>query len=173
LIPRDDDFDRINLKGLRSAYPGVFDKAQFVGVGTGWRATIHEFLEAAMPLGAFEVLELKEKFGALRIWLLIDGLDQVAEHDIRLLQMLCEERARHRCEICGQAAHIRTPPPDNPQFAWWRCRCDQHATEEQRNWPVPSRPNYRQLEGQFNIYDPVADVMTPTETPDRWKKDRI
>lgn len=169
------DFPRIQLTDLRTRYPGLFDEAQYVGVGVGWLPTIEEFLKTATALVApwqgtspgfsgavIRVDEMTEKMGQLRMSVFLEGLPQEIVDYVRYAQILAHERTGFRCEVCGRRAR-RVTIPEGSQ-GWLQARCDEHMSEEQRAWPEPTRNVHRPYRGRWLVYDQHADVLIEKET---------
>ncbi|MEZ0003249.1 hypothetical protein [Sinorhizobium fredii] len=161
-----DEFPRIKLDDLQSGYPGVFDSARYVDVGIGWLSLIQEFVEEALlPDASLTVHELKEKWGTLRIWC---DTPVVAA---RLAKGKAEMKSAFTCEACGAEGFVRRPPPG--RYAWWRCLCDEHASEDQRSWPrrdVGKMTGMMQCEGQWYQYNRDLDDMVPSDPPEGWSR---
>ncbi|KQQ72456.1 hypothetical protein ASF70_13090 [Rhizobium sp. Leaf321] len=155
-----EDIPRLKLDNLRERWPGIFEQARYVDVGVGWLPLIEDFLAS----GVSTVVELKEKFGGLRI----DCFDD--EPHQQLAKVLAEERSLWRCEVCGEPGFVRRPP--SPTFAWWACRCDSHATSDQLAWPQhPSvdRLRLRHVGDGWFRYDLETDALVEAEPLERWK----
>lgn len=164
-----DDFPRIKKSDLVEEFPGVFDSARYVDVGIGWIQLVREFVAEALPHDpSLAVLEMKEKWGGLRIW---TDTPVVAA---RLAKGRAEIKSGMTCEVCGEEGELRRPP--RGQYAWWRCLCDDHASPDQRSWGARREgPLYgtMQVAGQWYRYDRATDSMIPTETPSRFTHDDI
>lgn len=158
------DFPRIKLDDLRADFPGVFDGARWVDVGIGWLPLIREFVEEAQRHDPqLVVYELKEKWGCLRIWSDTDVLEA------RLAKGMAEIKSAMTCEVCGAEGYVRRPPPG--RWSWWRCLCDEHASEDQRSWPRrdPGRmTGMMQCHGEWYRYDRDLDEMVPSDPPVGW-----
>ncbi|AVA21955.1 hypothetical protein NXC24_CH02318 [Rhizobium sp. NXC24] len=162
-----DDFPRIKSDDLVADFPGVFDSARYVDVGIGWLPLVRDFVREALPHDPQLVVhELKEKFGSLRIWCDTEVLPS------RLAKAKAEFKSSLTCEVCGSEGFVRRPPAD--RFAWWRCLCDEHASEDQRSWPrrdVGRMTGMMQTrDGQWYRYDRDADKMVPSEPPEGWSR---
>lgn len=158
-----DEFPRIKRADLVDDYPGVFDGAKYVDVGIGWLSLVREFVVEALPHdSSLTVLEIKEKFGSMRIWCDTDI------REARLAKGKAEIKSGMTCEICGDEGFIRRPPPD--RMSWWRCLCDEHASEDQRSWGTRAvGPMYgtMQIVGDWYRYDAKSDSMVPCDPPAR------
>lgn len=161
----DSDFPRIKHDDLVADYPGVFDSARYVDVGIGWLGLVRDFVNEALPHDpSLEVLEIKEKWGSMRIWA---DTDVVAA---RLAKGKAESKSGHVCEVCGEPGYVRRPPPG--RYAWWRCLCDEHASPDQRSWPrrdIGALIGTMQVGGQWYRYDHDTDSMVPIPTPERFR----
>ena len=159
------DFPRIKLDDLREDFPGVFDGARYVDVGVGWLPLVRAFVEEALPHDpSLAVLEMKEKWGGLRLWCDTPVLEA------RLAKGKAEIKSGHVCEVCGADGYVRRPPPG--RYAWWRCLCDEHASPDQRSWPrrdVGALSGQMQVCGQWYQYDRDSDSMIEIETPERFR----
>lgn len=157
-----DEFPRIKRDDLITDMPGVFDAALYVDVGIGWLGLVCDFVREALPHDpSLEVLEIKEKWGSLRIWTDTPVLEA------KLAKGKAEIKSSLVCEICGEPGFVRRPPPG--RMAWWRCRCDEHASEDQREWP---RREYGALGGMMQVrgvwyrFDEATDSMVETAAPE-------
>jgi hypothetical protein len=158
------DFPRIKKDDLVAEFPGVFDTATYVDVGIGWLGLVRAFVLEALPHDpALCVHELKEKWASLRIWCNTDVLGA------RLAKGKAEIKSGYACEVCGAAGFVRRPPPD--RMAWWRCLCDDHASEDQRSWGERHRESdgTMQVGGNWYRYNDVTDSMVPSEPPERFR----
>ena len=90
----------------------------------GWFNILWRLCEGLEPLAAalekqterpFEVLQVKEKFGALRFYV------NHANDDIRLRIETAQLESFRTCEICGQPGTLR-------EGGWIKTLCDEHAT---------------------------------------------
>lgn len=108
------------------------------------------------------VVDIKEKWGSLRVWVVTEGLILKQESDAVLAKYLAEERSRFTCEVCGKPGLIRKPP--TPRFAWLRCLCDEHSTAEMvETWTPDRRQIRRPHRGVAYVYDSVSDRMRVDE----------
>lgn len=81
-------------------------------------------------------------------------------------------KSGYTCEVCGAEGFVRRPPPG--KWSWWRCLCDEHASEDQRSWP---RPKESRMGGMMQTrdrqryrYDRDLDEMVPSEPPEGWSR---
>lgn len=159
------EIPRIKLSDLQQDYPGVFEAALHVDVGVGWLGIIRDFLMTALPLDPMlEILELKEKYGGLRIW--CDSDIEV----VRLAKAKAQLKSLHICEVCSQPGSVRIPPSGSRGCAWWRCVCDEHVSEDQLSWPQPPARRLNdmtQVHGNWYRYDAQRDELLPCAPPQR------
>jgi hypothetical protein len=87
-------------------------------VGPGWRELVVTACRAAQERGA-TILQVKEKFGTLRIYHMAPGGIAVPEID------QAERDSRYLCERCGQPGKLRE------NHGWLSTRCEQCWTEEE------------------------------------------
>ena len=94
--------------------------------GDGWFDILWRLCEELEPLVAeleqaagcqFEVLQVKEKFGGLRVYV------NNANDAIRQRLESSEQESLHTCEVCGQPGKLR-------DGSWIKTLCDQHACVE-------------------------------------------
>lgn len=158
----DHDFPRIQKADLVADHSGVFDAAKYVDVGVGWLPLVRDFVAEALPHDpSLSVFELKEKWGGLRIWCDTPVLAA------RLAKGKAEIKSSLVCEVCGEPGYVRRPPPG--RNAWWRCRCDEHASPDQRSWPrreFGALSGMMQVRGQWYRYDEASDSIVETAAPE-------
>ena len=115
-------------------------------VGPGWRPLLHE-LHAQLAGFRYEALQVKEKWGILRVYISVDG-EEHAAFDITIpgagtltgrgkgsdtwdramvLVLAAEGKSRVICEDCGEPGVLRT------DRSWLRTLCDACNT---RNSPL-------------------------------------
>ena len=112
----------INLeKQIRQKYPPYwFDKFYGFECGKGWFQTIDEllanFYEIVRDEPTFRILQIKEKFGDLRVY--FSSKDFLNE--LNAAERNARAKVAEICDICGDKGYLRT---DN----WYAVRCDLHA----------------------------------------------
>jgi len=91
----------------------------------GWFDILWRLCEDLEPLVAafeqasgsqFEVLQVKEKFGGLRVYV------NDANDAIRLRIETAVHESFHTCELCGRAGELR-------EDSWIKTLCDEHETK--------------------------------------------
>jgi alkylation response protein AidB-like acyl-CoA dehydrogenase len=117
--------DELNEALVRD-FPRLFKEQPYVFCGDGWEPLIREAaqkiealmdkipkeeLEQALADGAFQAMQIKEKFGTMRFYLssATDEMWKVAEEAERKSQAVCEE--------CGVAGSLRNG-------GWLKTLCD-------------------------------------------------
>ncbi|MDB5670961.1 MAG: hypothetical protein JWO25_1920 [Alphaproteobacteria bacterium] len=112
---------------VREGYPEV---------GDGWRDLVETAvgrIAAAVtgtPDGALKILQIKTKFGSLRLYWRSDGLSRVQNAAVVEAVDLAEARSACTCEICGSEGG---PWSDH---GWMLTACAEHA----RGRPLAVRP---------------------------------
>lgn len=96
-------------------------------VGDGWRRILEracERLEQALasePSAEAVIIEIKQKYGSLRLHVSTAGTSPDADAAVALAIDLAEARPEHVCETCGD--------PGRPwsRQGWLQTRCDRHG----------------------------------------------
>ena len=90
----------------------------------GWHdlvvETIDAMVEAVKPDGKFRVLQIKEKFGGLRIYTFDARLSAIAH--------AAEERSYTICETCGAPGEL------GDDDGWYRTACPRHRSPHWTSW---------------------------------------
>ena len=138
----DDEFDQA-AEGIRRKYAALVPPNMPFEVEGGWLPLIDEglgkmedFLGAEGWLGVITVRQIKEKFGALRVYARpdhhSDWPDNVAEGIMRIRGEILA-RSAHICEMCGRPGEIRVIQH------YHQCLCEEHAAKRQQwadaGWP--------------------------------------
>lgn len=95
-------------------------------MGDGWRAILEQLcadLEnqvKADKIEEFSVVQIKEKFGGLRVYCSYEGK---VNDRVRELVRNAEKMSDTTCEVCGKTGEIRLPK-DEPY--WYKCCCMAH-----------------------------------------------
>lgn len=87
---------------------------QFLGLGIprGWRPLVEGFMDSVAGTD-FKAVQIKEKFGGLRIY----GNGPVTAQYSKAI-----EKASHTCAICGEEGELRNT-------SWMTVLCDKHYEE--------------------------------------------
>jgi hypothetical protein len=125
-------------KRMVAAYPELF--TEIVGrelrisaqpyVGDGWEDTLaravvrFEAAKASSPGAKITILQIKEKFGGLRIYLSTSGLSESAKQQVDRAVFLAECRAACTCETCGERGRLWSGD------GWLVTSCDAHGRGE-------------------------------------------
>lgn len=110
---------------LFDKYPLTFAKTQDFCCGEGWRGLLTDLCDTLEPLlESFPederpyAVQVKEKFGGLRFYMMGSSLEMEAAIDI------AEERALKTCEVCGA-------PGQPNESGWISVRCIPCRTKQQ------------------------------------------
>jgi hypothetical protein len=85
-----------------------------MSVGPGWHGLVDELFDLAEKEN-FQVAQVKEKFGSLRIY-----ADFLKQGQDKILSDL-ERRSANMCEICGKAGEMIS------RGGWVKTRCKDHV----------------------------------------------
>lgn len=90
----------------------------------GWLPIIEELFDkitALKPSRNFEVVQVKEKYAGLRVYVFnsTEAIDKLIDE--------YEDKSYHICEICGEAGEVRE------NHKWYKTLCDRHNKEWQEN----------------------------------------
>jgi hypothetical protein len=104
--------------------------ASYFGVGRGWSKLLENLLivfQAAHERGLdVEILQVKEKFGALRVYYHVKNLSKLdpeqKELADRLRELVSDAAAQSKliCDVCGASGQLRDKD-------WTVTRCDDHV----------------------------------------------
>ena len=100
-------------------------------VGDGWYSILIEafrkisetFVDNNVPLEEFTLLDIKEKFGGLRIY--YGSLPDVVFYDVEAAVVEAENQSYSTCEECGKPGSLR-------KVGWMKTLCDAHANKYNR-----------------------------------------
>ena len=115
-------------------------------VGDGWRDLVELALTriagaaATQPPGALRVVQIKEKFGTLRLYLDFPVPSAVAARVTEAVE-LAEARSACTCETCGAVGRLWSFD------GYLHTACDRHG----RGRPVPVRPGREYLRIEWRI----------------------
>jgi hypothetical protein len=96
-------------------------------VGDGWRELVEIAASriaaamAAAPNGSLQVVQIKEKFGTLRLYRHSNGLSDAVENAVRDAIALAEARSACTCEVCGAEGRLYSSD------GWLATACAEHA----------------------------------------------
>ena len=111
-----------HIGGIKSAYRLDLEPSTerySVGVGNGWLGIIQRLFETLIKLGwNREVLQIKEKFGGLRIY-----LNDVPENYYHFIEQ-AEKDSYEICEVCGE------PGEQSKINGWIFTLCEEHRDEK-------------------------------------------
>lgn len=138
----------------------------------GWRSIVEtacarlEAAIAAEPDAELVVLDMKEKYGGLRLSISAYGLSPEAGDRATLAVDLAEARSVHVCDTCGGPGRLRE------RGGWYATRCEEHADGH-----VPVRARHPGLEittryvdgravSTARRYVAATDSFVPAPVPD-------
>jgi hypothetical protein len=111
-----------HIGGIKSAYRLDLEPSTerySVGVGNGWLGIIQRLFETLIKLGwNREVLQIKEKFGGLRLY-----LNDVPENYYHFIEQ-AEKDSYEICEVCGE------PGEQSKINGWIFALCEEHRDEK-------------------------------------------
>lgn len=111
-------------------------------VGAGWK-TILETLGSQMErvLGEIPpppVLQVKEKFGGLRVYLGPSGLPKEITGALYLLVDFAESLSFRTCEECGEMKNVETRVRKNVAYSSWvKTLCEEHHAQRDAGERIP------------------------------------
>lgn len=136
----------------------------------GWVGILDEYFSVVdrvlPPVAVYELRQVKEKLGALRIYSRSDGVDDYYERAVSHARMLAEARSYHVCELCGR------PGRWSNRRGYLTTVCEEHAVRDgYRAEPCESDEGnvYRDEIGKWWRYDPELDAFIETEVP-QWAR---
>jgi hypothetical protein len=119
---------------LSQDYPYLFydgEPYDFSGeIGRGWHdlcimafgEIVDAYIEYGVDLSEFCLLQIKEKFGGLRIY--VGGMDAELHDAVAEIINEAESASFKICEVCGEPGYPRNG-------AWIKTLCDKHANQEE------------------------------------------
>jgi hypothetical protein len=149
----------------RSTTPG------WPAVGDGWRELVETAVGriadavAAAPAGSLQIVQVKEKFGALRLYWQSTGLSDEIKNAVEEAVALASARSACTCEFCGKEGRLHN------RGGWLATACSEHAKGD----AVASRPGRENLHivrtidaGRIRIlscrrYDRATDSFTDVD----------
>ncbi|NYT60285.1 hypothetical protein H0A65_15300 [Alcaligenaceae bacterium] len=124
--------ERARLDTLHTTYPRVFSTGPLTWGfehGDGWSdliaalcANINEILESE-PDASMQVKQAKEKFGTLRFYYRLNGVNDDVGMRVRRTVALAEKASGCICERCGCLATLRA------EAGWWSTLCTSCRTD--------------------------------------------
>lgn len=123
----------------------------YIEVGEGWYPLIYEMMrlmnQRLDKQNEIIFLQIKEKFGALRVYHSADGIH-------RLVSDLAERRSSRVCEICGEIGQ-----PFSPK-GWVKTLCEHHQNTPPNNLFIAFEDVYQICKTfRFEVSD-MAHVLT-------------
>lgn len=141
------------------------------GIPEGWRSIVEslcERLSAAIADDAeaeVALLDMKEKYGGLRLTVSTLGLSEHASEAVGLALDLAEARSTRTCELCGERARLMQ------RAGWYATRCPDHGEEfEALASDAGVTILFRQVEGRLvrmaRRYDAARDLFVDVPLPE-------
>ena len=156
---------------LRAKYPRLIPERfgfEFHEDG-GWLGLLDDFfavVDRVLPTDVpFQLLQVKEKFGGLRIYYHIDGVvPDAVSNEIRDALVRADARSEHTCEVCGK----RGSP--HRLGTYILTVCEEHAEVNGRvAIPETGRTSIiRTNSTGFQRYDFDMDAFVPCDPPEGW-----
>lgn len=139
-------------------------------VGDGWRDLLERALariEAARGSGSVEIVQIKKKFGTLRLYWGGKNISKSALARIEEAIALAEARSACTCEECGAEGRLYD------RSGWYLTRCPLHASGD----AVEARPGWSNLRvvtkysaktrvTSARRYDRERDMFIPAPVPE-------
>jgi len=111
---------KTDLDKMASEMPKWFPQTYMYGCGEGWHPLIRQACEkiAALDPPDFRFLQIKEKFGGLRLY----ATGNTGEHTREIYQILseAEEASWYVCEACGATEGVETRAG---KYGWVKTYC--------------------------------------------------
>ena len=158
----------MTLKELNEKYRRLFrPHGMYFECHDGWAdildayfAVVDHYVKRAKD---YDVRQVKEKYGGLRIIDSVTVRDKAVIAAIDEARELAEARSFYVCEKCGQPGLLRGR-------GWYYTACDEHATRDGVIEPPTDPPVRVQIgtgDGKtWETYDPDLDVFVPYD-PDK------
>lgn len=115
------------MKAISPRYPtfviheGYDRSLALESVGAGWASLIHEVFDfLANHQQKFRIIQVKEKWGGLRIYYVENRYDVAEMETFDNLIRDIENRSLKMCETCGAPGLVRGD-------SWYYTSCEQHA----------------------------------------------
>jgi hypothetical protein len=152
---------------LKAKYPRLIPTSFGFQCESGWLDILDRYFEVVdreLPTDAvYEVRQIKEKLGTLRIYDSSYGETVGSVRAITDAHALAEARSLHTCEYCGRRGQFRK------RRGYLTVTCDDHAfANGALAIPVEPEPQYHRREGDgWVVYDPDVDAFVESEEP-KW-----
>jgi len=154
---------------LVARYKHLFGRGGFPTVGDGWCDLLERCLsriELSRGRGQVQIVQIKEKFGTLRVYWGGEKLSDAAIARIEEAIELAEMRSACTCEECGAEGRLYN------RGGWYLTRCPEHAQGEPVNVKVGTEKMriVTKYIGDKRItsawrYDRELDVLVPAPVP--------
>jgi hypothetical protein len=151
---------------LKAKYPRLIPERFGFQCDVGWLSILDRYfavVDRALPVGSvYELRQVKEKLGTLRIYDSSYDEPLSSIHVIREAHALATARSLHTCEVCGKRGRF------GRRRGYLTVTCDEHAARD-GVLAVPDEPeprDYRQTADGWEVYDPDLDKFVVSEPPE-------
>lgn len=168
------DLDSDLGKNLTAKFPWLAEQNFAWGwdCGAGWEDIFTKFLavvDRECPGGkGFTILQVKEKFGTIRLYFQLDAVDADAAKQIHDAVTLLDARSHFTCETCGKRGRQKNAG------GYMFVACDEHAVVKGRKTRTYEPEGIFKFSGPAGSgwYDPETDQLIQGEPPTADKEDR-
>ncbi|MGH0214415.1 hypothetical protein NKY66_10925 [Sinorhizobium meliloti] len=155
---------------LRTKYPRLVPDPFVFECKPGWLGLLDDFfacVDRVLPATVgFELIQVKEKMGGLRIYHGTDGpIPDAVSNEIREANLRAEARSEHICEDCGKRGRMSN------RGGYYTVVCEEHADADGR-LAIPIEPEGSSriggTSGGWRRYDFDKDAFVPCDPPEGW-----
>ncbi|RVH69217.1 hypothetical protein CN198_14250 [Sinorhizobium meliloti] len=156
---------------LCAKYPRLIPDPFGFAYNARWVELLDDFfavVDRVLPAeAAFQLLQVKEKFGGLRIYYDIDGaVPDAVSNEIKEANLRAEARSEHICETCGKRGRMSN------RGGYYTTICEEHAEVDGR-LAIPAREPEGSVrvgskEGGWRRYDFDKDAFVPCDPLEGW-----
>lgn len=157
------------FRELKAKYPRLLRSGFMFECHEGWVSILDRYFAVVdremPPTATYEIRQIKEKLGALRIYDSSYGEPLSSIRAVTYAHALAEARSYRTCEYCGR------PGIWSDRRGYLTTVCEDHAVRDgYRAEPCESEPyTYRDENGIWWTYDVETDALVETEAPD-WSR---
>ncbi len=155
-----------NWADLKAKFPRLLRPTFMFECHEGWIGILDAYFEVVdgemPPTATYELRQVKEKWGTLRIYDASYGETLSSVKAVTDAHRLAEARSLHTCEYCGKRGRYRD------RRGYMTVTCDDHAWQNGA-MAVPEEPeprDYRQTADGWIVYDPDVDAFISSEPPE-------
>jgi hypothetical protein len=119
-------FEKEDYEVLQERYQHILKKLPYIECDIGWFDLIDEALKDILDIAyeedePIQVVQIKEKFGGLRIYYDAESEDEDRLHRLEDIVYNAEKLSYKTCEVCGEEGKPR-------KGVWIKTLCDIHNT---------------------------------------------